>query len=83
MSHTDIYRFSDARIEEISILDPMSDNVRIAVVIPKELKRRLDLICEKEHRSLSGQVHMWIAQKVVEWEAQHPDQVQQPDTEAE
>ena len=79
MSHIDIDRLSDARIEETSILDSMSDNVRIAVVIPEALKQRLEFLCGQEHRSLSGQVHMWIAQKVAEWEAQHPEQIQQSD----
>lgn len=54
----------------------MSGNVRVAVVIPEDLKRRLDYLCQKEHRSLSGQIHMWIVQKVEEWEAKNlPNQI--------
>jgi len=71
MNESDSLLKPDARMGEIPNVDPMSENVRIAVVIPEELKQRLDSVCEKEHRSLSGQVHMWIVQKVEEWEAQH------------
>ncbi|XGW00043.1 MAG: hypothetical protein ACAF41_14050 [Leptolyngbya sp. BL-A-14] len=49
----------------------MSDNVRVTVLIPESLKDRLDYLCQKEHRSISGQLHMWIVQKVEEWEAKN------------
>lgn len=70
MNGSEPVSLAGARMEATSIgVDLMPGNVRIAVVIPEELKERLDHLCEKEHRSLSGQVHMWIVQKVEEWEA--------------
>lgn len=62
---------SDDRMGQELDFDPMSGNIRIAVVIPEDLKQRLEHLCEKEHRSISGQVHMWIVQKVEEWEKQN------------
>lgn len=78
MAYTDAYLINRGmpfniltgdKMGKVRSFDPMSGNVRIAVVIPEDLKRRLDYLCQKEHRSLSGQVHMWIVQKVEEWEA--------------
>jgi predicted DNA-binding protein len=71
MNEFDSLLMADATMMGNHADDPMSGNVRIAVVIPEELKQRLDYLCDKEHRSLSGQVHMWIVQKVEEWEREN------------